>query len=125
MQRAKFALPVTDVDTVTVTYADPLALMHELRAMGAGNVLLARHRTPLRRTTLARAIEVYRERFGLDNGRIPATFEIVTLTGWAPHDSQQKPQVPGSARMRLADALGVQEHSMDDAKAAETDQKKV
>jgi NADH dehydrogenase [ubiquinone] 1 alpha subcomplex assembly factor 5 len=114
LQRARFALPVTDVDTVAVTYADPIALMRELRAMGAGNVLLARRRTPLRRATLARAVEVYRSRFGLDNGRIPATFEIVTLTGWAPHDSQQKPLAPGSATTRLADALGTREQKLDD-----------
>ena len=124
LQRATFALPVTDVDVVTVTYADPLALMHELRAMGAGNVLLARRRAPLRRATLVRAIEVYRQRFGLENGRIPATFEIVTLTAWAPHASQQKPLAPGSARMRLADALGTREHPMDNTKTAETGKNK-
>jgi SAM-dependent methyltransferase len=111
LQRAGFALPVTDVDTVRVTYASPLALMHELRAMGAGNVLIARSRQPLRRATLQRAIEVYRQRFGTADGRIPATFEIVTLTGWAPDPSQQKPLAPGSARMRLADALGTTEQS--------------
>ena len=109
LQRAGFALPVTDVDTVAVTYADPLALMRELRAMGAGNVLVARRRTPLRRTTLARAIEIYRERHSARDGRIRATFEIVTLTGWAPHESQQKPLRPGSAKARLADALGTRE----------------
>jgi SAM-dependent methyltransferase len=109
LQRAGFALPVTDVDTVDVTYADPLALMLELRAMGAGNVLVARRRVPLRRTTLARAIEIYRERHGTANGRVRATFEIVTLTGWAPHESQQKPLRPGSAKTRLADALGTRE----------------
>ena len=121
LQRAKFALPVTDIDTVNVTYPDPIALMHELRAMGAGNVLMARRRTPLRRATLARAIEIYRHRFGLANGRIPATFEIVTLTGWAPHDSQQKPLAPGSARVRLADALGTREHSADRTARAKID----
>lgn len=109
LQRARFALPVTDVDTLTATYADPLALMHELRAMGAGNVLHARRRTPLRRATLARAIEVYRQRHGTANGRVRATFEIVTLTGWAPHESQQQPLRPGSAKARLADALGTRE----------------
>jgi SAM-dependent methyltransferase len=124
LQRAKFALPVTDIDTVSVTYADPIALMHELRAMGAGNVLTARRRTPLRRATLARAIEIYRQRFGLENGRIPATFEIVTLTGWAPHDSQQKPLAPGSARMQLADALGTHEQSMENTKTEETGRNK-
>jgi hypothetical protein len=109
LQRARFALPVADSDTVTVTYSSPLALMHELRAMAAGNVLAGRRRVPLRRATLARAIEVYRERFGLPDGRIPATFEIITLTGWAPHESQQRPLRPGSAEARLADALGTDE----------------
>lgn len=109
LQRAGFALPVADAETVTVTYAHPLALMRELRAMGAANALLARSRTPLRRATLARAIEIYTDRFGVANGRISATFEIITLTAWAPHESQQKPLQPGSARTRLADALGTQE----------------
>jgi SAM-dependent methyltransferase len=109
LQRAQFALPVVDSDTVTVTYPSPLALMHELRAMAATNVLLARRKVPLRRATLARAIEVYRERFGLPSNRVPATFEIVTLTGWAPHPSQPEPLRPGSAQTRLADALGTDE----------------
>jgi NADH dehydrogenase [ubiquinone] 1 alpha subcomplex assembly factor 5 len=109
LQRARFALPVADSDSVTVTYPSPLALMHDLRAMAATNVLAARCRLPLRRATLARAIEVYTERFGLPDGRIPATFEIVTLTGWATHESQQRPLRPGSARARLADALGTEE----------------
>jgi SAM-dependent methyltransferase len=106
LQRAGFALPVADSDTVTVTYRDPLALMLELRAMGASNALAERSRRPLRRATLARAVEVYRERFGLPDGRVPATFEIVTLTGWAPHPSHPKPLRPGSATTRLADVLG-------------------
>ena len=111
LQRAQFALPVTDSDIVTVTYPHPLALMRDLRAMGATNMLCARKRTPLRRATLARALEVYAGRFGLKNGRIPATFELITLTGWAPHESQQKPLQPGSANMRLAEALGTNEQS--------------
>jgi SAM-dependent methyltransferase len=109
LQRAQFALPVTDADTVAVTYPHPLALMHELRAMGATNVLRQRSRRPLRRATLARALEIYSERFGLESGRIPATFEIITLTAWAPHESQQRPLQPGTARVRLADALGTRE----------------
>jgi SAM-dependent methyltransferase len=111
LQRARFALPVVDSDTLTVTYPSPLALMHDLRAMAATNVLAARRKVPLRRATLARAIEVYTERFGLPDGRIPATFEIVTLTGWAPHASQQQPLRPGSAQARLADALGTEERT--------------
>ena len=109
LQRAGFALPVADSETVTVTYAHPLALMRELRAMGAANALLHRRRSPLRRATLARALEIYADRFGLANGRIPATFEIITLTAWAPHESQQKPLQPGSAKARLAEVLGTEE----------------
>jgi SAM-dependent methyltransferase len=115
LQRAQFALPVADSDTVTVTYPDPMALMRDLRAMAATNALTDRRRTPLRRATLARAIAVYTERFGLPDGRVPATFEIVTLTGWAPHPSQPKPRRPGSARARLADVLGAEERSAGEA----------
>ena len=109
LQRAGFALPVTDADVVTVTYASPLALMRELQRMGASNVLRARRRLPLRRQTLMRACEIYVERYVRPDGRIPATFEIIMLTGWVPHESQQKPLRPGSAQMRLADALGTRE----------------
>ena len=117
LQRARFALPVVDADTLTVTYADPLALMHELRAMGAANALRARRRTRLRRGTLMRAIALYQERFGLPKGRVPATFEIITLTAWAPHESQQQPLQPGTAKMRLADALGTVEQPAGDTAA--------
>jgi len=109
LQRAGFALPVTDVDRVTVRYASPIALMHDLRAMGATNVLAERRRRPLRRATLRRMIEIYGDRFADADGRIRATFEIVWLSGWAPHESQQQPLRPGSARQRLADALGTKE----------------
>ncbi len=111
LQRAGFALPVADTDRITVRYADPLKLMAELRGMGETNVLRERRRTPLRRATLMRAAEIYQRKFGLPDGRVPATFEIVTATGWAPHESQQKPLAPGSARMRLADALARREPS--------------
>jgi SAM-dependent methyltransferase len=111
LQRAGFALPVTDVDRLTVRYASPLALMHDLRRMGATNPLIDRSRRPLRRATLARMLEIYAERFADPDGRIRATFEIVYLSGWAPHESQQQPLAPGSARSRLADALGTQERS--------------
>ncbi|MCG8559259.1 MAG: methyltransferase domain-containing protein [Hyphomicrobiales bacterium] len=111
LQRAGFALPVADADLVSATYADPLTLMHELRAMGAGNVLHARTRRPLRRATLQRMLEIYGERFTAPSGRVLATFEIVYLTGWAPDESQPKPLRPGSARTRLADALGTREQS--------------
>jgi NADH dehydrogenase [ubiquinone] 1 alpha subcomplex assembly factor 5 len=110
LQRAGFALPVIDSDTLVATYPDPLALMREVRAMGGANVLKVRARRPLRRAVLQRALALYGERFGLPNGRVPATFEIITLTGWAPHERQQKPLQPGTARMRLADALGTAGH---------------
>jgi len=110
LQRAGFALPVADSERVTVTYATPLHLMRELKGMGASNMLADRRRVPVTRTLLMRATEVYVERFGLADGRIPATFEIVTLTAWVPHESQPKPLQPGSATARLADVLGVKEH---------------
>ena len=103
LQRAGFALPVTDVDRVTVRYATPLALMHDLRRMGAANALTERRRTPLRRATLRRLFEIYAERFADPDGRIRATFEIVWLSGWAPHESQQKPL---RRRARRKDAAG-------------------
>lgn len=111
LQRAGFALPVTDIDRVTVRYASPLALMHDLRRMGAANALTERRKKPLRRATLQRLFEVYAERFADADGRIRATFEIVWLSGWAPHQSQQQPLRPGSAKARLADALRTTEIS--------------
>ena len=113
MQRAGLALPVTDADLVRVTYESPQALMNEIRAMGAANALLARSRRPLSRKVLRRADEIYRERFSRD-GRIFASFEIIMLTGWRPHESQQKPLKPGTARSRLADALGAEERPAGD-----------
>lgn len=109
LQRAGFALPVTDVDRITVRYGHPLALIADLRAWGATNVLTERRKAPLRRATLARMVEIYGERFADPDGRVRATFEIVWLSGWAPHPDQQKPLKPGSAKARLADALGVTE----------------
>jgi len=109
LQRAGFALPVVDSDRLTVTYADAFALMADLRAMGETNALRERRRGFTRRATLLRMAELYRERHGSAVGRIPASFEIVTLTAWAPHASQPKPLAPGSAVARLADALGTQE----------------
>ncbi len=111
LQRAGFALPVTDADVVEVTYASAFDLMHELRAMGASNMLTARRKRPLKRGVLMRAGEVYGERFPAPGARISATFEIIHLTGWAPGPSQPKPLRPGSATARLADALGTQERS--------------
>jgi SAM-dependent methyltransferase len=109
LQRAGFALPVTDIDRLTVRYASPFDLMHDLRRMGATNPLIERRRRPLKRATLMRMVEIYAERFSDADRRIRATFEIVWLSGWAPHESQQQPLKPGSAQRRLADALGTQE----------------
>jgi len=109
LQRAGFALPVTDVDRITVRYASPVALMHDLRRMGATNALIERSRRPLKRSVLARLLEIYGARFADADGRIRATFEIMWLSGWAPHASQQQPLRPGSATTRLADALGTRE----------------
>jgi SAM-dependent methyltransferase len=110
-QRAGFALPVTDSDRYTLRYGSVFELMHDLRRMGATNTLLARRRTPLRRATLMRMAEIYAQRFADPDGRVRATFEIVWLSAWAPHPSQQQPLKPGSAKARLADALSTQEIS--------------
>jgi SAM-dependent methyltransferase len=110
MQRAGFALPVVDLETVTVRYGSVFGLMTDLRAMGLTNTLVQRRRTPLRRATLLRMAAIYADRFADPDGRIRATFDMVWLSGWAPHESQQKPLKPGSAKARLADALGVTEH---------------
>jgi SAM-dependent methyltransferase len=114
LQRAGFAMPVTDADKVVVAYANMFALLHDLRGMGETNALSARRRTPLRRSTLARAGALYGERYGLPDGRIPATFEILCLTGWAPAANQPRPLRRGSAEHRLADALGTVELSAGD-----------
>jgi SAM-dependent methyltransferase len=108
LQRAGFALPVSDVDRFTVRYPDLFALIRDLRAMGETNVLQGMVR-PLNRRIVARAAALYAERHGLKDGRIPATFEIIHPAGWQPHESQQKPLPRGSAKTRLADALGVRE----------------
>jgi SAM-dependent methyltransferase len=105
LQRAGFALPVADSEAITVSYPDALALMRDLRGMGETNALSARRREFMRRTTLARAALIYAERFGDAEGRIPATFEVLFLCGWAPHPSQPAPLPRGSATARLADAL--------------------
>lgn len=109
LQRAGFALPVVDSERVTVRYDSALALMRDLRRMGATNILNERLRTPLKRGTLERVREIYADRFADADGRVRATFEIIWLSGWVPHESQQKPLKPGSAAQRLADALGTTE----------------
>ncbi|MCA6226897.1 methyltransferase domain-containing protein, partial [Phenylobacterium sp.] len=112
LQRAGFALPVADVDRVTVRYDHPLRLMADLRRMGETSVLAERHPRPLTRAVLQRAFEIYARDFADPDGRLPATFEILTLTGWSPSETQQKPLRPGSAKMRLADALGAVEQTV-------------
>jgi len=111
LQRADFALPVVDSERLTVRYDEAFALMRDLRRMGATNALTERRRTPLRRATLQRMAEIYAERFSDADGRVHATFEIIWLSGWSPHPNQQQPLKPGSAKQRLADALGAQEIS--------------
>jgi NADH dehydrogenase [ubiquinone] 1 alpha subcomplex assembly factor 5 len=106
LQRAGFALPVVDSDVIEATYPDALALMRELRAMGESNAVIERRRGFTRRATLARAAARYRELFAREDGRIPARFELITLTAWAPAASQPKPLPRGSGRVSLADALG-------------------
>ncbi len=108
IQRAGLALPVADSVVLNVTYETPLHLMHDLRAMGETNVMLARRKTPMRRETLLRAMEIYARNYTVD-GRINATFEVIFLTGWAPSENQQKPLRPGSAQTSLAAALGTKE----------------
>ncbi len=112
LQRAGFALPVADAAVTTVTYADAFRLMADLRSMGEGNALAARLRHPTRRGLFVDAARRYARHFPAQDGRISASFEMIYLTGWAPDDSQQKPLRPGSAKMRLADALRVPEQPL-------------
>jgi len=106
LQRAGFALPVADVETITVRYQSMFGLLRDLRAMGSTNALLARSRKPATRQFFSRAAEIYAERFSDPDGRVRATFALVWLSGWAPHSSQQKPLEPGSAEVSLARILG-------------------
>jgi len=106
LQRAGFALPVADLDTVTVTYGDFFALLRDLRAMGEANALIDRLKRPTRRTVFARAAAIYQERFADAQGRLPATFQILFLTGWAPDPSQQQPARRGSGKTSLKDVFG-------------------
>ena len=105
LQRAGFALPVTDVDRIVVRYDSAFALMQDLRRMGASNILAERRRTPTRRATMLRMAQIYGERFADPDQRIRATFDVIWLSGWAPHESQQKPLKPGSAKASLAEAV--------------------
>ncbi|HYM19295.1 MAG TPA: methyltransferase domain-containing protein [Micropepsaceae bacterium] len=111
LQRAGFALPVADIERVNVAYRDIATLFADMRALGETNVLQGRRSQLLGRRTLEAALKEYARRFAAEDGRFTATYEIAFLTGWAPHESQQKPLAPGSARTRLADALGTSERS--------------
>lgn len=113
LQRAGFTLPVTDTDRVTVRYGSMFDLIADLRAMGATNPLHERTRRPASRALFLRAAEIYAERHADPDGRLRATFEIVSASGWAPHPDQQKPLAPGSAKVRLADALRTREIALD------------
>lgn len=114
LQRAGFALPVADTLLLNTSYATPFALMRDLRTMGETNALKARARHVARRDVLLRAAEIYTDSFATPDGRIPATFELITLTGWAPSADQPQPLRPGSATTRLADALGTSENPLKD-----------
>lgn len=119
LQRAGFALPVADAERLTVTYRDALALMRELRAMGESNALARRDARPGRSELFTEATAFYAEHFAAEDnpGRIRATFELIHLSGWAPAADQPQPLRPGSAQIRLADALGTSEHPLRDDKA--------
>lgn len=114
LQRAGFALPVSDTFRIKVRYDNAIALMRELRMMGEGNALTERLRHPTRRDVLFEAARIYHENFADADGRIPATFEFCILTGWAPDSSQPQPLRPGSAAARLADALNTTETKLND-----------
>ncbi|HEX2753217.1 MAG TPA: methyltransferase domain-containing protein [Alphaproteobacteria bacterium] len=114
MQRAGFALPVVDSDMITVDYPHALKLMQDLRGMGASNATRNRLMIPTRREVLLEAGKIYQEKFGNVTGRVPATFQIIYAIGWKPHASQQQPLKPGSATVRLADALKAEEVKTDD-----------
>lgn len=105
LQRAGFALPVVDHDRIQVTYPHPLALLQDLRKMGETNALYSRSQVPMTRSVLARTFELYQERYALPDGRIYATFDVVTLTGWKPHESQQTPLRRGTAKAPLRDYI--------------------
>lgn len=106
LQRAGFSLPVIDSEPLTVSYENMFKLMHDLRGMGEGNALLARRKHFAKRSVFMRAAELYQQDYADDEGRITATFELVTLTAWSPHESQQKPAKRGSGQVNLNEVLG-------------------
>lgn len=112
LQRAGFALPVADIDDIVVRYANMFALLKDLRAMGMTSILNDRSRKPARKSLFWRAAQIYAERFSDPDGRIRASFPVIHLSGWTPHENQQKPLRPGSAKTRLADALKTPEQKL-------------
>ena len=112
LQRAGLALPVADLDRTMVRYADAVALIHEIRELGLSNNLAGRSRVPVSRRLFGAAVNHYQQNFADADGRIRATVEVAWITGWAPHESQQQPLKPGSAKARLADALKVDEKKL-------------
>lgn len=112
LQRAGLALPVADLDRTMVRYPDAVALIHEIRELGLSNILVGRSRTPVSRRLMGAAVNHYQQHFADPDGRVRATVEVAWITGWAPHESQQKPLKPGSAKARLADALKVEEKKL-------------
>ena len=112
LQRAGLALPVADLDRTMVRYADAVALIHEICELGLSNNLVGRSRTPVSRRLMGAAINHYQQTFADPDERVRATVEVAWITGWAPHESQQKPLKPGSAKARLADALKVEEKKL-------------
>lgn len=112
LQRAGLALPVADLDRTMVRYADAVSLIHEIRELGLSNILLGRSRTPVSRRLMGAAINHYQRNFSDPDGRVRATVDVAWITGWAPHESQQQPLKPGSAKARLADALKVEEKKL-------------
>ena len=113
LQRAGFNLPVVDTDGVEVRYENPMKLMKDLKGMGENNKVLERRKNFTKRELIMRAMQRYMEEFSGDDGRVPATFQVMFLTAWKPDPSQQKPMAPGSAQHKLADALGVPEHILE------------
>lgn len=109
LQRADLALPVVDIDRTIVRYPDAIALVHEIHALGLSNPMTGRSRKPVTRNLFGEAASIYQQKFSDEDGRVRATIEVAWATGWAPHESQQKPLKPGSAKFRLADELKVPE----------------
>ncbi|VAV94883.1 SAM-dependent methyltransferase, BioC-like, partial [hydrothermal vent metagenome] len=106
LQRAGFALPVAELDRITVTYENAFKLMADLKGMGEGNILTKRFRGLTSPRLMMECARIYQEKFTDDRGRITATFDIIYLMGWSPHKSQQQPLKPGQGRVSLTEVFG-------------------